>query len=295
VSDKLNGVFPALVSPMTAERKLDLDTLARHVNWLIDQGVHGIAPLGSTGEFYAMTADERTAVLETVFAANNGRVPIVVGANAAATREVVGYCRQAESMGAAGVLLAPPYYSLPTPDELFAHFAAVDAAIDIPIMLYNYPGRAGVDMTPDQIERLAGLDAVQYVKESTGDITRISQIIERCGARIAVFCGADTIMAECFLLGATGWVAGIGNVLPREHVELFRLAVVERDFDAAVKLQYHILPVMAKIEHSGRYTQYVKAGCEAVGQPVGPPREPLQPLSDEDLAELRELIRKIQA
>ncbi len=291
MATQLRGVFPALVTPMTANRDVDHAALATFIDYLIEEGnVHGIIPLGSTGEYYALSADERTAVLETTFAAVDGRVPVVAGANAGATRDVIAFCRQAEQLGAAGVLLAAPYYSLPTPDELFEHFRAVDGAIGIPIMLYNYPGRTGVDMTPDLVERLAQLERVQYIKESTGDITRVSQIIQRCGDQIAVFCGCDTIALESFVLGAIGWVGGVVNVLPKEHVELFQLAVEKGDIAAARKVHYGLLPVLLMMEGGGKYSQFVKAGCEITGHSVGPPRPPLRPASADEVAALRELL-----
>jgi 4-hydroxy-tetrahydrodipicolinate synthase len=203
---------------------------------------------------------------------------------------VVQYCRQAEKLGAAGVLLAAPYYSLPTADELFEHFRAVSDSIGIPIMLYNYPGRTGVDMTPDLVQRLAELEGVQYVKESTGDVTRVSQIIRRCGERITVFCGCDTLALESFVLGAAGWVGGVANVLPRAHAELHELAVTQGDYPAARRLYYRLLPALALAEGEGKYTQFCKAGCGLAGHPAGPPRRPLLPATPEELARLREAL-----
>jgi 4-hydroxy-tetrahydrodipicolinate synthase len=288
VQTTLQGVFPALVTPLTADDRVDHDTLAGFIDYLIDEcGVHGVIPLGSTGEFYALSRVEREAVLHTTLDAAAGRVPVVAGTNAGSTADVVRYAGQAEQMGAAAVLLAAPYYSLPTQEELYEHFRAVDAAISIPIMLYNYPGRTGVDMLPDLVERLAELENVQCIKESTGDVTRVSEIIRRCGEKIAVFCGCDTLALESFLLGAVGWVGGVVNVLPREHVELYRLAVVERDFAAAREHYYRLLPALSLMEGGGKYAQFVKAGCALSGHPVGPPRAPLRPATGAEEEQIR--------
>jgi len=294
MSDKFAGIYPALVTPMTADEKVDRQALAEFVDYLIAEGgVDGIIPLGSTGEYYALSAAEREAVLKTVLEAAGGRVPVLAGANAGATADVADYCRQAEQLGAAGVLLAAPYYSLPTADELFEHFRVVDRAIGIPIMLYNYPGRTGVDMVPDLIERLAELDAVQYVKESSGEVSRVSEIIRRSGDKITVFCGCDTAALESFVLGAAGWVGGVVNVLPNEHVKLFGLAVRQKDLLAARKVYYEVLPVLSLMEGGGKYTQFVKAGCEIVGRPVGPPRRPLLPATVDEVARLKEAIGRL--
>jgi len=294
MATEFRGVFPALVTPMTDDQQVDYATLATFVDHLIDEGgVHGIIPLGSTGEYYALDDAEREAVVKATLDAAAGRVPVLAGTNAGGTREVIAFSQQAQTLGAAGVLLAAPYYSLPQPDELFEHFRAVSDAIDIPIMLYNYPGRTGVDMTPDLVERLAALDRVQYIKESTGDMTRVSEITRRCGDGITVFCGCDTLALESFLMGAAGWVGGVVNVLPSEHVQLFDLAVTQSDLFAARELYYRLLPVLSLMEGGGKYTQFVKAGCGLAGHPVGPPRQPLLPATAEEVATLRHTLKPL--
>ena len=286
----LKGVFAALVTPMTVQGEIDLDTLSNFIEYQICQGVHGLVPLGSTGEFYALSPQERRDVLKTTIDAAAGQVPVLAGTNAGSTREVVSYCREAEEMGACGVLLAPPYYSLPTLGELFEHFRAVNNAIGVPVMLYNCPGRTGVDMTPDFIESLMEFENIQYIKESTGDITRVSELIQRCGDRLQVFCGCDTVALESFMLGAVGWVGGIVNVLPKSHVKLYEFAVVKKDVPAACRLYYDILPSLRLIEGGGKYTQLVKDGCGVMGHPVGPPREPLLPIKEQELQNLKQIL-----
>jgi 4-hydroxy-tetrahydrodipicolinate synthase len=271
---------------MKAKEGIDLKTLAQHVETMIASGIHGLIPLGSTGEFYALTAEERRAVLLTTLETARGRVPVVAGTNAGSTRDVVAFSREAEELGCAGVMLAPPYYSLPRPDELRAHIKAVNDAIGIPIMLYNYPGRTGVDMTPEFLEKLAELPRVRYVKESTGEIGRISTLLRRCGDRLGVFCGGDTVAFESLALGVVGWVGGVANVVPRSHVELYRLVIEKRDFAAARKLYFQMLPLLNLMEGGGKYTQWVKAACGLMGRPVGAPRGPLR---EATAAELRQL------
>jgi 4-hydroxy-tetrahydrodipicolinate synthase len=143
------GVFTALVTPMTPDEELDLGALAAHVERQIGDGVHGLVALGSTGEYYALSPAEREAVARTVVEAARSRVPVLAGPNAGATRDAVAFARQAEKAGAAGLLVSAPYYSLPSPDELVEHVRAVAGATPLPVVLYNYPGRTGVDMTPE--------------------------------------------------------------------------------------------------------------------------------------------------
>jgi len=291
MSETWQGIFAALVSPMTDGEELDERRLAEMVEFLVgDAGIHGVIPLGSTGEYYALSAEERERVVRITLEVAAGRVPVVVGTNAGSTRDAIGFSRQAEQMGADGVMLAAPYYSLPTDDELFEHFRMTAESIGLPVMLYNYPGRTGVDMRPELIERLAQLDGIRYVKESSGEVNRMSEIIRRCGEQITVFCGCDTGALEAFVLGVTGWVGGVVNCLAREHVELYELAVVQGDFPAARRLYYRMLPVLTLMEQSGKYTQFVKAACALAGQPVGPPRRPLLSPNDAEMNTLRDVF-----
>jgi len=289
---RFHGVFTALVTPMKANGDLHLAKLERFVDHQIRQGIHGLIPLGSTGEFYALTPGERQQVLETTLAAAAGRVPVVAGANAASTREVVAFSRQAEQLGCAGVLLAAPFYSLPTPDELFQHFRTVNDAIGIPIMLYNYPGRTGVDMSPEFIASLTALENVRYVKESSGEMARMTTLMRLCGDRLGVFCGCDTIALESFMIGAPGWVGGVANVLPASHARLYELSVVKKDYDGARKLFFEMLPTLELMEGGGKYTQWVKAACAILGRDVGAPRQPLCPATKAELAPLRQALRQ---
>jgi len=287
------GVFPALLTPMTPTEDVDFPKLEALVEYLIGAGVHGLIPLGSTGEFYALNPQERHDVLDTVVKAAAGRVPVVAGVNAGATREVVRYSREAEALGAAGILVAPPFYSLPRPDEVLEHMRLVDRAVGIPIMLYNFPGRTGVDMKPEDIERLAELKNVRYVKESTGETVRISEIIRRCGDRLQVFCGCDSVVLESFVLGAVGWVAGVANLCAAEHVHLYEL-IQCKDYTAAREYFFRLEPLLSLLDFGGKFTQMVKAGAGLAGRDAGPPRRPLLPPTEEEIETLRAALDAIR-
>ena len=286
-----HGVFSALVTPMQGDGEIDYPTLGQFTDYLIRKGVHGLVPLGSTGEYYALSADERERVIRTTLDAAAARVPVIAGTNAGSTRDVIAFSRQAEELGCAGVMLAAPYYSLPRPDELYAHFRAVNNAIGIPIMLYNYPGRTGVDMSPELIARLAELKNIRYVKESTGEMPRITTLLRLCSDRLGVFCGCDTIALESLIMGAAGWVGGVVNVLPQSHVRLYTLAIEKRDIVAARKLFFEMLPTLELMESGGKYTQWVKAACGLLGHNCGAPRRPLGPASKAESTRLTTALR----
>ena len=284
---KLQGVLVALVTPMNANQEIDFKLLEKQVEHMLAAGVHGLISLGSTGEFYALSPSERRDAIQATVTAAQGRVPVIAGVNAGATREVVAFSREAEQLGCDVVMLAAPYYSLPRPDELRAHIKTVHDAIGLPIMLYNYPGRTGVDMTPEFIEQLSALPRVQYIKESTGEIGRVSTLLRRCRDWLGVFCGGDTIAYECLALGTVGWVSGIANAVPRSHVELYELMVERKDFAAARKLYFQLLPLLNLLEGGGKYTQWVKAACGLMGRPVGAPRHPLRAATAAELKKLQ--------
>ena len=205
---RFHGVFPAMLTPMTPAEDVDFAKLEALVEYLIAAGVHGLIPLGSTGEFYALNPQERHDVLQTVVQAAAGRVPVVAGVNAGATREVVRLQPRGRGPGGRRRAASPrPIIRCRGPTNCWNTSRLVDRAIGIPIMLYNYPGRTGVDMKPDDLERLAELKNVRYVKESTGETARISEIIRRCGDRLQVFCGCDCGGAGEFRPGrrSAGW------------------------------------------------------------------------------------------
>ena len=232
---KFRGTYTVLITPFTADgKKVDVPALKRLVDFQIEEGIHGLIPLGSTGEFLSVTPDERRQIVETVVKQAAGRVPVLIGTGAEWTDEVVRTSREAESMGADGVMIIPPFYSVPTDDELYAHYKKVSDAISIPIMVYNNPATANVDMMPELIARIAQIPNCKYVKESTLDPTRVRDIIRLAGDKMTVFAGV--LGYESFWLGAEGWVAVCSNVIPRWSAELFELVADKRDMDAALAL-----------------------------------------------------------
>jgi 4-hydroxy-tetrahydrodipicolinate synthase len=181
-------------------------------------------------------------------------------------------------------MVIPPYYSSPTEDELFEHYRRIGEAISLPLMLYNNPATANVDLTPPVVARLSRIDNVRYIKESTLEVTRVRDILELCGERMTVFAGI--LGYESFWLGAQGWVAVCSNLIPQESARLFELAVVEGDRDAALALYRRILPIVRWVG-GHRYVSASKAALRVMGLPVGEPRAPRLPLPPAELAALR--------
>ena len=281
------GTFTVMVTPFDATGAVDFGGLRRFTDWQVAQGIHGLIPLGSTGEFLSLSDDERHAVAATVLETVARRVPVLIGTGAERTEDVIRYSREAEALGADGVMIIPPFYSTPTEDELFVHYRRIAEAIAIPIMAYNNPATANVDLTPAIIARLSEIDNVAYVKESTMDVTRVRDIIELCGPRMTVFGG---IMGfESFCEGAEGWVAVGSNIMPADSARLFTLVADHRDLDTARTVYRRILPVVRMVA-GHRYVAATKAALSMMGFAMGDPRSPRLPVPEAERAAIRQTL-----
>jgi len=282
------GTYTVLVTPFTPDgARVDVPALRRLVEFQIGEGIHGLIPLGSTGEFLSLAREERAAVIETVVATAAGRVPVLVGTGAEWTDEAVALSREAEAMGADGVMVIPPFYSVPTEDELFLHYRRIAEAIGVPVMVYNNPATANVDLLPPFVARLAEIPNVSYIKESTLDVTRVRDIIRLAGERMTVFAGV--LGYESFWLGAQGWVAVCSNLIPRLSADLFTLVADRKDMDAALALYRRITPLLHWVG-GPRYVAGTKAAFTMMGMPMGPPRPPRLPLPEADRPALRAVL-----
>ena len=287
---ELRGILPALVTPFNAAGNTDFVVLEQLLEYQLTRGVHGFVPMGSTGEYYAMSDQERFDVLKCVKEVVGTRGQLVAGANAGSTRDVIRHTEAAKKLGYDAVLLPPPYYSLPTQKELLAHYQAVLDAVDIEIVLYNFPLRAGVEIGFDVLDALAGNPRVIAIKESSGNLLRALEINKRYANDYQLSCGSDDQAFDFFLWGATSWICGPANCLVEPCVKFYN-AFAAGNLKQAQAIAKALYPVMTNLE-SGKFVQKVKFGCELMGIPVGEPRRPLLPLSD---PEKRDLARAIAA
>lgn len=283
------GTYTVMITPFTESGAVDVPGLRDFVDWQIAEGIHGLIPLGSTGEFLSLDDDEKALVAETVIRQAAGRVPVLVGTGAEDTREVVRLSRRAEALGADGVMIIPPFYSTPTDDELVHHYRTVADAIGLPIMVYNNPATANVDLRPPLVARLAEIDNCLYIKESTLEVTRVRDIIRLCGDRMTVFGGI--LGFESFVEGAQGWVAVASNVAPRAMARIFTLVADEGDVRAAHRLYLERLPVIEFVGGQA-YVAGSKALLTHMGFAAGAPRPPRLPLPVAQDAAARDLVAR---
>lgn len=286
---RFRGTYTVMITAFDESGALDLDAQARFTDWQVRQGIHGLIPLGSTGEFLSLTAAERRRVAACVVEAAAGRVPVLIGAGAERTEDAIDSARMAEDVGADGIMVIPPFYSTPTEAELIRHYERIAGAISIPVMLYNNPATANVDLTPPIVARLSEIERVDYIKESTMDVTRVRDILDLCGDRMSVFGG---IMGyESFCNGADGWVAVGSNLLPGPFARLFELTA-NQDHRAARALYARILPII-RLVGGHRYVSATKAALALMELPVGDPRAPRLPLPAEELSEVHAALQAV--
>lgn len=271
------GSYTVSVTPFTEDGKaIDLAAQRRFLDWLIAERVPGVILLGTTGEFLTVTDAERTALVAETVKHVAGRMDVLVGASNAHTPNAVRYAREAEALGAQGLMIIPPYYYTPTEDEIFAYYKAICEAVSLPIMLYNNPFTSNVDMKPRLVARLTrAFEQVRYIKEASMDVARVYDIVEATDGVMNVFAGERIV--ESFLLGAVGYVNPFGNYIPGPSTRIWEHLVAGR-IEEAKKIQRGI----TRIEHTiaeGHPTYghqcYSKALAAMMGYPMGDVRSPL--------------------
>jgi 4-hydroxy-tetrahydrodipicolinate synthase len=235
------GSFPALVTPFK-DGALDLDTLKKLVDWHVDQGSHGLVPVGTTGESPTLTHREHEIVIEEVVKAAAGRIPVIAGAGSNNTAEGIGLIQHAERVGADAALVVTPYYNKPTASGLIAHFKALHDASNLPIIIYNIPGRSVIDMKPDTMGELAKLPRIIGVKDATGDIARVSQQRAACGSDFIQMSGEDATALGFNAHGGQGAISVTANVAPKLCAE-FQEATLAGDFAKALEYQDRLMPL----------------------------------------------------
>lgn len=272
------GVMPAITTGFKQDLTLDTEHIANHVNWLVDNGCAGIVANGTLGEATSLSFDEKIQVLQTCISAIGDRVPVISGIGAMTTKQAVALAEKAASIGCSGLMVLPPYQYSTDWYEMKAHVATVIATTELPCMLYNDPSAYGTDFLPEQIAELAEEHCnLCVVKEATTDVRRITAIRALLGERLSIAVGMDDVLVEGVAAGATSWVAGTANALPRESVLLFNYAIQGND-DKAFNLYKWMMPLM-RLNAVPKFVQMTKLMQETVGRGntvVRPPRLELE-------------------
>lgn len=286
----IHGIIAYPVTPFTADgTTVDTGKLAALVDALVDDGVHAIAPLGSTGETAYLTEAEFDCVVDTTVGVVDRRVPVIVGASDLTTANTVRRARHAEAAGADAVMILPVSYWKLSEREISRHYATIGAAIGIPIMAYNNPATSGIDMRPELlVQMFADIDNLTMVKESTGDLGRMLRIHELSGGVLPFYNGSNPLVLDALIAGAAGWCTAAPNLRPQPCLDLYQ-AVRGGDLQRARLIYEDLAPLLRFIVGGGLPTT-VKAGLELLGRGVGAPRPPLLPLTADDLEVLKGIL-----
>lgn len=289
---KFEGIYTPAITPLSADGSIDKAAFAEVLEYLVESGIHGVIIGGSTGEYYAHTAQERLDLAAQAKDVLGGRLPLIVGTGGIRTEDAVAFATHAREIKADALLVGTPPYALPTQQEIAIHVKAVDKAADLPIMLYNYPGRMGVSMGEAFFDAVADVKNIVAIKESSGDMAQLHRLaIQR--PNIALSCGWDDQALEFFAWGAQSWVCAGSNFIPREHVALYEACVIEKDFAKGSRIMAELMPLMDFLE-GGKFVQSIKYGSELQGLRTGGVRAPLQGLDNTEKEALKEVVATLK-
>jgi len=287
---RMEGIIPAMLTPFTRSGDLDLDGLKKNVDFLIESGVSQIMCLGSTGEAATLTRQESVKVTEATVKAADGRVPVMAGTGATSTREVIERSREAKSAGADSVMIVTPFYEIPNQDGLLKHYATIAEAVDIPICLYNIPPHTQVEIAPETLEKLADIDNIVALKDSSGNLSYFAEVMRRVGDKMAILTGGDDITLPCFALGCHGAILALANIAPRMVVDLFQ-ANQQKEREKSLDIFFKLLPIARAISVPQNFPAPVKEAVNMLGRPAGPARSPILPVSAAEKADIRKALQ----
>ncbi|MCB0825360.1 MAG: dihydrodipicolinate synthase family protein [Armatimonadetes bacterium] len=273
-------VFPAVTTQFFEDGQIDYDATGNHLNVLLESGISGLVMLGSLGENNSLTREEKLSIIKLAKDVSGGKIPVVSGVSELNTYTAVDYVKEADAAGADGFMLLPAMAFRADRAETLAHYRFVATATEKPFIIYNNPIAYQVDITPDMLLELAEIDQMVAVKESCGDVRRITDIFNIVGDRFTIFAGVDDLALECALLGATGWIAGIGLAFPKENQRLWDLAMAG-EWEKARELYRWYTPLL-HLDVGTKFVQNIKLAIQEVGLGKEHVRMPRLALSGQD-------------
>jgi 4-hydroxy-tetrahydrodipicolinate synthase len=274
---KLEGIWTPIPTPLTRNGRIDEKATRRLVDFHIEAGIDGLLPLGTSGEFALLSREERGLLVKTVVDAANSRVPVVAGVSDPSIQNVLQLSSDAKEAGADGVIATPPYYFTTTDEGHYHHFKAISEAIDLPLLIYNIPEWTHSFVTPDTVQRLADEKLVVGMKYTEYNFLNLVRFLKAGRTRIAIFTGSDAMACSNLELGGSGAIIGAANVAPKIASKIFD-DYRKGDLKGARESQDKLLPVIEAFG-VGKYPAALKEAMNLIGFPVGPLKEPLQPLS----------------
>ncbi|MCP8687623.1 dihydrodipicolinate synthase family protein [Marinobacterium sedimentorum] len=287
------GIYTPVITPFKADYSIDYDAYAAQVQFLLESGVHGLMIGGTTGEYYVESHEERVELLKIARQVCGNNLQIIFGTGSIDPAASLKLAESAVKHEADVILVATPPYSLPTQQELAQHALSIDRAANLPIMLYNYPDRMGINMEAEFFDLISESANFCSIKESSGDINRLHMLMNDY-PKIQVACGMDDQALEFFAWGAKSWVCAGSNFLPKEHIALYNACVLENDFAKGRRIMAAMMPLMSVLEQGGKFIQSVKHGVTLDGRFAGEVRKPLLGLSEQEKTAMAQVVKELK-
>ena len=288
---KPKGIIPAMVTPLDDNGNVNERTLRKLTNYLINGRVHGLFVVGSTGEWYGLDINQKKKAFEIVVEETNGRVPIYAGTGAVTTKETVILTKMAKDVGVNAASILTPVFISPNQQELYHHYCDIANSVDIPILLYNNPGKTGINLTADLVERLSKIDNIIGIKDSSGDMTLTGEYIRRTNDSFYVLAGRDTLILSTLIYGGKGSIAATANIVPKIVVKIYE-EYIKGNIKEALKAQYDLAPLRLAFS-LGSFPVVMKEGLKLMGIDTGNTFKPIEPMTEDNKIKLKKILEEM--
>ena len=291
MNKQFQGIYAVVVTPFYEDGTFDVESAKKNLDWLIEQGVQGVCILGATGEYQSISDEEHMAYVKEIVAYVKERVSVTVGASRERPEDVVKLVNNIKECGAHAAMVLPSFYCHPAQDEIVEHYRYIEEQTQFPIVAYNNPGSAGIEIGQDAFRQIMALPYTAIVKESSGSMQKLTEVLIDAPEKVSVFCGCDNLAYESFADGACGWICMLANVAPKQCVDLYQAVYVEEDLKKGKEIYKEILPALNVLESFPKPVQALKYGLSKKGLNGGYVRRPRMELNEEEKTYLSEAMK----
>ena len=291
MNKQFQGIYAVVVTPFYEDGTFDVESAKKNLDWLIEQGVQGVCILGATGEYQSISDEEHMAYVKESVPYVKDRVSVIVGASRERPEDVVKLVNNIKECGAHAAMVLPSFYCHPAQDEIVEHYRYIEEQTQFPIVAYNNPGSAGIEIGQDAFRQIMALPYTAIVKESSGSMQKLTEVLIDAPEKVSVFCGCDNLAYESFADGACGWICMLANVAPKQCVDLYQAVYVEEDLKKGKEIYKEILPALNVLESFPKPVQALKYGLSKKGLNGGYVRRPRMELNEEEKTYLSEAMK----